>query len=381
MCRLALKTATVPFSPYSVLQAMETMREGYDGSGLGLLLRGVAFEDFTYRSGDPIVSGIAHTKEAMIRLNDTMREKGFHKVYDHDFNMDPSHLEVKDRHKYFIRVYRLPKQWENYDQERIEQELMMTRLLLRRIGEENNGDLSVFSVWPDVIMIKEIGWPLGVGLGLGLHDDRIRARLVMAQGRQNTNWGINLHACHPFFLQGIATMTNGENTAFINSRDWLMGRGFPGYCGYQSDSEVFAHTLHYMIRKLKLPLAAYKHIITPLTTRELDLHTQSGFLKGLRTACRNLAIDGPNCTIASLPDETCLMVMDQKKLRPGTVGGRPGEWAMASEMCGVAAMIPDRDPSLDYQPMRQDTVVIGPDRERFEVWSQFDPLPLETAAA
>ncbi|MHB8791311.1 MAG: class II glutamine amidotransferase domain-containing protein [Desulfobulbaceae bacterium] len=376
MCRLALKTANTPFSPYSVLQAMETMREGYDGSGLGLLLRGVSFTDFNYRSGDPILSGIAHTKEALDRMNDIMREKGFHKIYDHDFNTDTSLLEIQDRFKYFIRVYKMPKPWEQYDQERIEHELMLTRLLLRRAGEENNGDLSVFSVWPDVIMIKEIGWPIAVGRGLGLDDDRIQARLVMAQGRQNTNWGINLHACHPFFLQGIASMTNGENTAFITSRDWLLGRGFPGYCGYQSDSEVFTHTLHYMLKKLRLPLEAYKHVITPLSTGELDRHAQADFLKGLRNVCRNLIIDGPNCTIASLPDETCLMVMDQKKMRPGTVGGKPGEWAMASEMCGVAALVPDRDPSLDFQPMRNDTVVVGPDRERYEVWSQADPMPL-----
>lgn len=380
MCRLALKTATIPFSPYSVLHAMESMREGYDGSGLGLLLRGVSFADFSYRSGDPIVSGIAHTSEAMARLNDVMREKGFHKFYDHDFETDTSWLEVPERHKYFIRVYRMPKQWENYDQGRIEQELMMTRLLLRRIGEENNGDLSVFSVWPDVIMIKEIGWPEAVGRALGLDDNRIQARLVMAQGRQNTNWGINLHACHPFFLQGIATMTNGENTAFITGRDWLLGRGFPGYCGYQSDSEVFAHTLHYVLKKLQLPLAAFKHVITPLSTAELDRHTQAEFLKGLRNVCRNLITDGPNCTIASLPDETCLMVMDQKKLRPGTIGGRPGVWAMASEICGVDAMIPDRDRTLDFQPMHHDTVVVGPDRQGYEVWSQADPLPLLRAA-
>ncbi len=380
MCRLALKTATDSFSPFSVLEAMEAMQEGYDGSGLGLLMRGVSFADYSYRNGDPILSGIAHSKEALDRLNDVMREKGFSKIYDHDFKTRPELLEVGNRYKYFVRVYRMPKQWEGYDQARIEQELMLTRLLLRKLGEENNGDLSVFSVWPDVIMIKEIGWPLAVGLALGLDDDRIQARLIMAQGRQNTNWGINLHACHPFFLQGIASMTNGENTAFVTNRDWLLGRDFPGYCGYQSDSEVFAHTLHYVTRKLGLPLAAYKHVITPLATAELAHHPQGEFLKGLRHVCRNLAIDGPNCTIASLPDETSLMVMDQKKLRPGTIGGKPGEWAMASEMCGVAALVPDRDPALDFQPMRQDTVVIGPDRQRYEVWSQSDPLPLLRAA-
>ena len=63
---------------------------------------------------------------------------------------------------------------------------MMIRLLLRKDGAEHGGDLSVFSLWPDVIMIKEIGWPLVIGRALSLDDDRIQARIVMAQGRQNT---------------------------------------------------------------------------------------------------------------------------------------------------------------------------------------------------
>ena len=257
---------------------------------------------------------------------------------------------------------------------------MMTRLALRRDGEEHGGDLTIFSFWPDVVMIKEVGWPLGIGDTLNLNEDRIKARVVMAQGRQNTNWGINLYACHPFFIQGIATMTNGENTAFIPIKEYLAGMHYPGYVGYQSDSEVFAHILHYVIKQLKLPLEAYKHVITPLGTDELDRHPQVEFLKGLRNACRRLIIDGPNCVMGSMPDETCLMVMDQKKLRPGTIGGKPGEWAMASEMCGIDAMIPDRDRSLDFQPMRENTVIIPPDRNSFETWSQFDSFPQLKAA-
>ena len=212
-------------------------------------------------------------------------------------------------------------------------------------------------------MIKEVGWPLEVGDALGLDDGRIKARVVMAQGRQNTNYGINLYACHPFFIQGIATMTNGENTAFVPIKEWLTGQEIPGYIGYQSDSEVFTHILHYVTKKLKLPLEAYKHVITPLKTEELDVHPQGDFLKGLRTACRRLIIDGPNAVIGTLPDETCMLVMDHKKMRPATVGGKPGDWAIASEMCGVDAMIPDRDRSLDFQPMREHTVIIPPDRK------------------
>jgi glutamate synthase domain-containing protein 1 len=383
MCRLAMKTSSKPFSPYSVLSAMEAMQEGYDGSGLGLMLRGVTFTDYMYQNSDPILSGIANTEEASHRLNRIMQDKGFFKKYNHEFETDLSEIEATDRFKYIVNVYRKPKHWDSYSQEQIELELMMIRLLLCKDGAEHGGDLSAFSLWPDVVMIKEIGWPLVIGRALGLDDERIQARVVMAQGRQNTNYGINLYACHPFFLQGIATMTNGENTAFLPIKEWLTGRHFPGYTGYHSDSEVFTHILHYILRQLKLPLAFFKHVITPLKASELDRHPQGEFLKGLRNVCRQLIIDGPNCVIGSLPDETTLMTMDHKKLRPGVIGGKPGEWAMASEMSGVEAMIPDRDHSLDFQPMREDTVVVAPDRKKYEVWSQFEPLtsPLGGLAA
>ena len=77
MCRLAMKTASEPFNPFSVLTAMEAMQEGYDGSGLGLCLRGLKFADYKYNAGDPILSGIAHTEEALARLNKIMDDKGF----------------------------------------------------------------------------------------------------------------------------------------------------------------------------------------------------------------------------------------------------------------------------------------------------------------
>jgi hypothetical protein len=53
---------------------------------------------------------------------------------------------------------------------------------------------------------------------------------------------------------------------------------------------------------------------------------------------------------------------------------------MASEMCGVDAMIPDRDRSLDFQPMRENTIIIPPDRKEMKIWSQFDPYPLPQVA-
>ncbi len=379
MCRLALKCADDPFSPYEVLTAMEAMQEGYDGSGLGLLLRGVTFSDFDYRAEFPILSGIAHSEEALARLDARMEAMGYELLYDHDFNRKPELIEARDRFRYIVRVYG-SGHGENETEKERETRFMQTRLELRADGDRHGGDLTIFSFWPDVVMIKEVGWPLDVGNALSLNDNSIRARVVMAQGRQNTNYGINLYACHPFFIQGIGSMTNGENTAFVPIKEWLTGKNIPGYIGYHSDSEVFTHILHYVTKRLGLPLEAYKHVITPLKTEELDSHPQGDFLKGLRTACRRLIIDGPNAVIATLPDETCMLVMDHKKLRPATVGGRPGVWAMASEMCGVDAMVPDRDTSLDFQPMREHTVIIPPHRKEMVIWSQFDPFTLPQAA-
>ena len=232
MCRLALKTANDPFSPYEVLKAMEAMKEGYDGSGLGLLLRGMEFEDFKYNPRFPILSGIAESRKAFNRLDAFMEDRGYELKYDHKFAMQRKFMEGKARFRYFVRAYRMPEQFSGAPMEEREPELMATRLALRKDGEEHGGDLSVFSFWPDVAMIKEVGWPLQIGNMLSLHDGQIKSRVCMAQGRQNTNYGINLYACHPFFIQGISTMTNGENTAFVPIRDWLLGRSFPGYMGY-----------------------------------------------------------------------------------------------------------------------------------------------------
>ncbi len=364
-----------------MLVAMEAMQEGYDGSGLGLLLRGIEFDDFKVKPDHVILSGIAHTENALQRMADFMGESGYELKYQHEFDMRPGVIETRNRQrfKYIVRVYKTPN-WTGLSQDERELRLTETRLALRKNGEDHGGDLTIFSLWPDVIMIKEVGWPLQIGDGLGLDDNRIKARVVMAQGRQNTNYGINLYACHPFFIQGISTMTNGENTAFIPIKEYLLGRHIPGYLGYHSDSEVFTHILHYTTKVLKLPLETYKHVITPLKTEELENHPQGDFLKGLRTACRRLIIDGPNAVIGTLPDETCMLVMDQKKLRPATVGGRPGAWAIASEMCGVDALVPDRDPAFDFQPMREHTVIIPPERKELKIWSQFDPFTIPQAA-
>ncbi|ACL02227.1 class II glutamine amidotransferase [Desulfatibacillum aliphaticivorans] len=373
MCRLFAMTSDEPFSPLVAAKALDVMREGHDGSGVGLFLSDLSgpFEDL---KDAPVLSGI-FTSKGLKKLDVHMMELGFTTKYKVTIKAPkPAPPGVPQRDVYLIRAYEYPDEWHAYSAERRAFELMKVRLDLRGMGEAD-GDMIVFSFWPDAIMIKEIGDPLTVVQHLGLDRKELMARVIMAQGRQNTNYAINLYACHPFFIQGICTMTNGENTAFVPIKEYLSSRGFPGYMGYNSDSEVFAHILHYSTYQLGLPLEAYKHVITPLSDDEMGDHPNKAFLKQLRQTCRRLIIDGPNCVIGCLPNKSLFMVQDRKKLRPGIVGGRPGCYAFSSEECGLDAVIPDRDKSLDFQPMHLDTAIVSSDRQEVHICRQTQSLP------
>lgn len=374
MCRLIALTSEKPLSPMLAMQALDVMREGHDGSGVGLFLSDLSgpFEEL---KGLPILSGI-FTSEGVKRLDEYMSSRGFAPKLNISIrNPKTPPPGTPKRDTYVICAYRYPEIWEGLDPKEIDYLLMLTRLELRHMGEERE-DMIVYSFWPDVIMVKEIGDPLQVTEYLHLDREEFKARVIMAQGRQNTNYAINLYACHPFFIQGVASMTNGENTAFVPIREYLMSRGFPGYIGYQSDSEVFTHIAHYTVNSLELGIEYYKHVITPLQDEDIESHPDGGFLRQLKHSCRRLIIDGPNCVMGRLPDNTLFLVQDRKKLRPAVAGGKKGMYAFSSEMCGLEAAIPDRDQSKDFQPMHLDTVIIPSDRSEVRVCSQMEPLSL-----
>jgi hypothetical protein len=112
---------------------------------------------------------------------------------------------VPRRDVYLVRAYEYPEEWENLSSRELYSRLLILRLELQKMGEEKGG-MIVFSFWPDTIMIKEIGEPLELAEHLSIDRMDIGARVIMAQGRQNTNYEINLYACHPFFIQGFSTM-------------------------------------------------------------------------------------------------------------------------------------------------------------------------------
>ncbi|GAB4387874.1 MAG: hypothetical protein Kow0025_03950 [Thermodesulfovibrionales bacterium] len=366
MCRLAAITSSEYISPMENIMALETMKEGHDGSGMGLVMKGLNGV-FRELGGLPILSGIC-SKEGYQRLEEHMRKLGFQERHMWSPSLRPV-KGVARRDYYFAKAYQYPESYLEKSEAEREDLLMQTRIALRRLGEADES-IVVFSFYPDVVAIKEVGDPLSLGEFFGLDRDDLKAKIIFAQGRQNTNYAINLYACHPFFIQGFSSMTNGENTAFVPIREYLMSRGFEGYWGYQSDSEVFTHILHYVVRQLGFPLTYYKDVITPLKTEELEGRADREALRLLKASLRMLTIDGPNCVIGFLPDGTCFMVQDSKKLRPGVVGGQRGRYALMSEECGLDRAVPGRDRAQDVFPMKYDMAIVTPEAGELVVWNQ-----------
>lgn len=366
MCRLSAITSSEYFSPMENILALETMKEGHDGSGLGLMLKdlGGVFEE---HKGRPVLSGIFSDK-GLEALDAYMERAGFEVRFAWEPKITPV-TGVERRDHYTAKVYEYPVAYRDRPFAEQEQLLTDTRIALRHLGEPDES-MFVFSFYPDVLTLKEVGDPLALGEFFGLESAEISARVVLAQGRQNTNYDIYLYACHPFFIQGYGTMTNGENTAFVPIRQYLQGRGNPAYMGYNSDSEVFTHILHYTNRTLGYPLTYYKDIMTPLKVEEMDGRTDAQALKLLKRSLRPLVIDGPNCVVGFTPDGSVFMLQDAKKLRPGAVGGGPGKYALMSEECGVDSAIADRDRARDVFPMKYDMVIVEPKAAGVNVWNQ-----------
>jgi len=169
--------------------------------GLYMTDLGGEFEKFR---GEPILSGI-FSNEGIKTLDRYMMELDFmvkYKLSIRPGKEPPRGTPVRDN--YLIRVYEYPPDWAKLSDAEIQHRLMMCSLQLRRMGEADESML-IFSFWPDVIMVKEVGDPITVAEYLGLNRKELQARTMLVQGRQNTNYAINIYACHPFFIQGMAT--------------------------------------------------------------------------------------------------------------------------------------------------------------------------------
>ena len=272
---------------------------------------------------------------------------------------------------YGFDVFNYPENLLDASPEEIENVLLDVRLELRRVLEEDEQGF-VFSFWPDVLTLKEIGNPNHIGeyFNLWQEDEKIVGKNIVIQYRQNTNYAIVRYAAHPFFMQGYTLCANGENTFYVKNKECQKNL-HRGYIGFESDSQCFLYTLHYLHHELKWPLSYYKHVITPLPFEQLDKLEESKkrTLYKIRESLAHLEINGPNTIIGLLPDNLMFTCCDSKKLRPVVVASDGDTVVITSEVCGANEALPNRDQETDIYPNEREIVAITNDLE-IKRWKQ-----------
>ncbi len=368
MCRIGAIKSKNYIHPLIAFKLMRSQQEGHDNSGFAMVMQdlGGVFEDY---KGLPILS-MACTDDGMRIAEDILHKIGFIRVMQWSPQINPSpDLTIEPMPNYVFEVFQYPKSYKNSSDSEKEELLVDTRLKIRKELEKNE-DGFVYSFWPDLVTLKEIGDPKDIGTYFGLweEDEDFSAKIITAQCRQNTNYDIVRYAAHPFFLQGYTALANGENT-FYEKNKLFQQSLYKGYIGFESDSQCFLYTLHYINKILKWPLQYYKHTITPLPFAEIENRKDKEILLRIKSSLAHLEINGPNTIIGVLPDSTLFTCCDSKKLRPVVLGQTEDMVIITSEVMGLNEVMPNRDLNKDLYPNEHEMVIVNNDL-KVERWQQ-----------
>lgn len=359
MCRIGAIKSKKYVHPSKALYLMQSQQKGHDNSGFAMVMQdlGGMFADYKDK---PLMS-YACTDEGARIVEDFMREKGFSLAFHWSPRKSSAEgLDIELMQHYHFENWDYPKAAEKMSQAEKEQLLTDTRLELRKVLEDAGDKVGfVYSFWPDVLTLKEIGNPKDIGTYFNLWqaDEKLTAKIITVQCRQNTNYDIVRYAAHPFFCQGYTALANGENTFYVKNKECQQSLN-KAYIGFESDSQCFLYTLHYVHRQLKWPLEYYKHVITPLPFEQIEQREDSDVLMAIRQSLPHLEINGPNTIIGVLPDGTMINTCDSKKLRPVVIGRTEDTVVLSSEVCGLNDILPERDNSKDLYTNERETVII-----------------------
>lgn len=360
MCRIGAIKSKKYLHPSISLKLMRSQQEGHDNSGFAFVMQDLGGIFETYK--DLPMLSMAATVEGTRLSEDILHSLGFNRVLQWSPDINPQKdLDIKAMPNYIFETFQYPKSYKYATKEEKEELLVDTYLLLRKELEKNNSGY-VYSFWPDVLTLKEIGNPKDIGTYFGLWEENneLSSKIITAQCRQNTNYDIVRYAAHPFFLEGYTILANGENT-FYEKNKLFQQELYKAYIGFESDSQCFLYTLHYLHKILKWPVEYYKHTITPLPLEEIEKRKDKDVLLRIKASLGNLEINGPNTIFGVMPNGKLICVCDSKKLRPVVIGKDKDTIIMTSEVVGINDLLPNRDVSQDIYPNEREMIIINND--------------------
>ncbi len=196
----------------------------------------------------------------------------------------------------------------------------------------------VFSSGKNMGAFKAVGFPEDVGEFYKL--DEYKAYSWTAHGRYPTNtpgwWG----GAHPFTILDYSIVHNGEISSYDANRRFIEMFGYK--CALQTDTEVIAYIMDYLLRRQKLTLEEAAEVVAAPFWSTIDnmYKEDRNRISYLRTIFPSLLITGPFSIILGF-NGGLMALNDRLKLRSMVVGEKDDKVFIASEEAAIRAMEPN----------------------------------------
>ena len=201
-------------------------------------------------------------------------------------------------------------------------------------------DSFVFSSGKDMAVFKGVGYPEEIADYFCL--EQYEGYLWTAHGRFPTNthgwWG----GAHPFSILDWTVVHNGEISSYGINRRYLEQFGYN--CTMQTDTEVIAYAVDFLMRKHNLPIEIAAKILAPPLWSDIERMTvgEQKLVRTLRQVYASLLLNGPFTVIIAHHGEM-IGLTDRIRLRPLTVGEKGDMLYLSSEESAIRLICPDLD--------------------------------------
>ncbi|MFC2040720.1 glutamine amidotransferase family protein [Chloroflexota bacterium] len=201
-------------------------------------------------------------------------------------------------------------------------------------------DSFIFSSGKDMAVFKGVGYPEEIADYFCL--EQYEGYLWTAHGRFPTNthgwWG----GAHPFSILDWTVVHNGEISSYGINRRYLEQFGYN--CTMQTDTEVIAYAVDFLMRKHNLPIEIATKILAPPLWSDIERMTvgEQKLVRTLRQVYASLLLNGPFTVIIAHHGEM-IGLTDRIRLRPLTVGEKGDMLYLSSEESAIRLICPDLD--------------------------------------
>ncbi|MFC1928603.1 glutamine amidotransferase family protein [Chloroflexota bacterium] len=324
----AMDTSGRRFSCEGVVRAMANMHDRGNGLGGGFAVYGL-YPEYADCYAFHIMFLSPEGKEE----TESFLKENFRLVYQEEVPTSPipaiSNPPLVWR--YFLDV-RQDKLEEQAEDDYVVDKVMAINTKLR--------DSFVFSSGKDMAVFKGVGYPEEIADYFCL--EQYEGYLWTSHGRFPTNthgwWG----GAHPFSILDWTVVHNGEISSYGINRRYLEQFGYN--CTMQTDTEVIAYAVDFLMRKHNLPIEIATKILAPPLWSDIERMTigEQKLVRTLRQVYASLLLNGPFTVVIAHHGEM-IGLTDRIRLRPLTVGEKGDMLYLSSEESAIRLICPDLD--------------------------------------